>query len=1028
MTQPIKILFVLLAAAALAAAAWVALANSGGHEYGTDDPAAEERAVDNPAELDPANELARPEGQESERVAAEKDKGAPSASVAPSKPTLALSVQGRVIDRAGAPVPDATVLAHLGRSVPGRQARNWWSIKFRLRPAGKPTTTAKDGTFSFEVEAFARSRIEVAATHERFAPSLVAKDWTTAQGTLKLDDLVLDTGALVRGRVLSDRGAPLAGAMILYRTHDWPRNARFNNLLAPVHTDEHGNFEQRHVPPGRFVFEARFTKYIPAQSERLVSKHGNRLDAGTITLALGCGVAGRLLDLEGNPIANATVTGSVSRSAEGDKLKSRFQDLKTLSKATRSTAAQSEERRALMRTFRANRKIRRSAKSDTQGHFSLDGLPNAALSLLAQHEQFIDETLQPVLATPGATQTVEIRMHRRLTANGTVVNSVSGMPVERFGIRARRIGRTPTRNAQQAAIAQAKAVERRIVRERLMQKKNLDRAAKLAKAKAKMNASQRKKLDAELQQREQRNARSQARRAQRKANRNVASTNRNIARQTRAAYLQQRLGPTGRPAGRVPAPSKHPSGMFSLANLVPGKYVFDVGGPGYTKQAAGPFMLERGQSVPPVTIHLEPGIDLAGEVVSRSDGSPITNASVELFIPPFKLAPKLSDPLMQAIQPQSPGMRIESVKTDGKGRFRLAPQRAGLFNLIVKAEGFSTWRKDGFNVGPAQHMQGLRFTLGAGGRVWGKVLNLEKDDEVQVVLASTKGTRRFIDVDKGAATFEARGLEPGNWFVRLHHKRRPGGMLRKAAEAFFQPGASTPDIVLTEGSDVQFNIDATQEQLGTIEGTVTWNNKPGQGFEVSLVPEPGTIPDSALADPRGKNFARRLLSGILRKNTNREGKFKIEVVPPGRYTLKVKRSARSNRNKSSRNRSITHQQHVIITKDRPVRLHIAVYTGNLQLTAVHKVTKKPVRLRVMLADPVEAAGKEPKAWGNLPSHVRADLRGGRAMLRDMKAGEYVWYSYGSGMKGASGRLFVSSGTTNKHTFEAEPRAKSTGGR
>src|SRR5262249_50760192 len=118
--------------------------------------------------------------------------------------------------------------------------------------------------------------------------------------------IMLAPGAAVRGRVVGDRGIPVAGARVLFavagefRAHADPR-------LDGVTTGADGAFRFAALPAGSFRFIANHGDHAPGTSA-LIALDGRTEKSGiTITLAAGAGVRGKVVDTAKRPGSGARV-------------------------------------------------------------------------------------------------------------------------------------------------------------------------------------------------------------------------------------------------------------------------------------------------------------------------------------------------------------------------------------------------------------------------------------------------------------------------------------------------------------------------------------------------------------------------------------------------------------------------------------------------------------------------------------------------------------------------------------------------
>lgn len=117
-------------------------------------------------------------------------------------------------------------------------------------------------------------------------------------------EFALDPAVHVRGRVVDERGEPIAGAEV-WITDEEP--GRWDVTSGVSTTDARGDFEVPDAPMGRLVAHARHASHAPGEAEVGNVGPGGRRDGVEIVLAMGGIVAGRVREASGAPAAGAQV-------------------------------------------------------------------------------------------------------------------------------------------------------------------------------------------------------------------------------------------------------------------------------------------------------------------------------------------------------------------------------------------------------------------------------------------------------------------------------------------------------------------------------------------------------------------------------------------------------------------------------------------------------------------------------------------------------------------------------------------------
>ena len=117
-------------------------------------------------------------------------------------------------------------------------------------------------------------------------------------------------------------------------------------------------------------------------------------------------------------------------------------------------------------------------------------------------------------------------------------------------------------------------------------------------------------------------------------------------------------------------------GRFRLAGLAPGEKPLQARKPGYSRGSTPPMKLLKGDTIPGVTLVLEPGMAVAG-TVSDDESRRVAGASVKINRPGSMGRDK--DALM--------------AETDANGHFRIEGLGDGYHFMTVKADGYATHRQ-----------------------------------------------------------------------------------------------------------------------------------------------------------------------------------------------------------------------------------------------------------------------------------------------------------------------------------------------
>lgn len=956
------------------------------------------------------------EREELDRMAIEM--GIPELADEDAEDGAALVVRGRVVAKDQAPVPGATVRVGVRRNVRalfengGRGGRGGdadWQATFRQRDFGKQVVTGADGTFRLAGRTFTRgAAVEIAVTHDDFAPAVENRDWQPEMGELAIPDIVLGAGSLVTGLVTGPFGTPVAAATVRIELQfegrggpdgqgavpggpggpggggprgRGPDGAGLRALLPEATTDHAGRFAFTHVPAGAAVFSATAPRHVDGRSARTQLEDGLRVDVGEVKLGPGAELTGIVLDEHDAPIANATVTASLFREpgandSANDNVRGRG-DGEGAGRRGRGGPPGVNE------FGRGGGRQTATTHTDQKGRFLLDRVPAAELSIAVRHERFVDVKQEPI--DPRQQPRVELRMTHRPAVVGTVVDAATGEPVELFGIRWRREPGDEFRRGAQMLGGR--------LQEMLADPARAEEAQRFQDLATQFETQLRRVQD--------------DRRA--------------------------RLGGAGIVPGSTPKPTTHAKGSFRLEDIEPGEFVLDVDAPGYVKIASGPFQVGTEAVSAPLVVRLERGSALHGKVVASHTGQTVAGARVTLALPEVQNADfgaiEGLGGMMRGTRGQGGGLGggggpfggrggrevLAQARTDRDGRFELPTLRAGTYSLTIRAEGFPEFRDPELLIGTNTAETVLRIDPGA--HLFGTVIGLEPGTRATLELSHIENRdRRTVRVDQETHEYSVEGLAAGGWTIQIVGEGDRGSFRQRLGALLGVNNGAAPDVVVAAGSEQRHDIDASMAQPAVVEGQVFRNGSPGSGLEVRLVAETAGVATEATESPFGRMG--RGGGRMLRANVGgSDGRYRIDSVPPGAYRLEVwergggggGRGQGGGGGPRMRSDKALSQMSIEVRKGQSTTFNLTVATGLVHLAVNRSDGTAINRVTVSFALAGEAGELPPDQWSKLPSFRSVSVRGGDVDLGEIPAGTWSYSVTTNGAQPLRGTLSVSAG-------------------
>jgi protocatechuate 3,4-dioxygenase beta subunit len=898
---------------------------------------------------------------------------------------IEIGLRGRVVDTGGAPIAGAEVIIAVGRGggPGGRGGRQG-------NRTAEPVLTGDDGVFRQLGRVARDATIDIRVSHPSFARASVEREIEPGEGgRVDVGDIVLLVGGMLRGRITAPGGNGFPGAAVTVVADGERGRGGFGgpgggggrggaDALPEAEADRGGAFAILHVPPGAYRVRATAPGQQRASSDAVEVVDGSVTDIGDLQLEPGFRITGTVFDPDGKPVPRADV-------------------------AVRATDRRGGE-------FRS--------RTDRDGKFEIDHLPDASMSLTAEHAAFL--TLELGDVRPSVAPALVLRMNRALSIRGTVVERGSRKPVTRYAVRAERVGDLPdpTRDAQRAALT----AELDRVREALRSAREAGTSADALRAQFEGMRSRFEALGQE---------------GLREAFGGRGGRDR--GRQGPAFEGGDRGGPPGRGQGRV---DEHADGRFELGGLQEGVYVVEVRSPDHIVLESAPVELRATVPSPELTLSLERGLVVRGIVVDIA-GRPVAGAEVELqAVEESESTPRegggrnggrdrgglgaLFTQLREQAGPR--GRTVARTETDRAGRFVYQTVAVGKFLVTARAEGFARARSEPFVV-QGEEGASVELRLGVLASLSGQVRGIPagREAEVHIAVTSGFGFGRGGDGGMRSVRVDARGayrvddLEPGSYLVRAYLGDRRE-LMRQEITRTLENGSIAFDVVLAAGEAKTFDPALTITLLGAVDGVVMHNGAPAAGFHVSLrAVEAGeatrAAPGGAVAfaglfggGRRGGGFGRSFDATV-----GQEGRFVVRDVPPGDYTLTVSAGGR----------------------DRG-RLHEAPVRVDTSTTTVHvRVTTGGITGRIV----PEAGGNEGELRGSVQllagvTELPQDLRGARrnavtnARIVDGKfeaervpVGQYLLVASVNGRQPTAQPVFVGAGSPTRVDVTAGPKVE-----
>ncbi len=790
-----------------------------------------------------------------------------------------LLLRGRVVNRFRAPVQDAKVWLEFGRGGPRGRGQD--------RRVPEPVRTDADGRFAFQGQTFRTLRVNLLVVHGKHAPTQFERNLGEVGSELDLGELAVNDGGELMGRVvdMSGNGIPFAEVRLQPDGDNWMRFQRDRDATLPAQqSDASGYYRFANVAAGDWRVAASAKRHENGTSESVDAAENQRTEVPDLVLGPGFELAGVVMDRLGKPIADAEVTarprtqnnrGGGGRGGRGGPFGGGGNE--------------------------------QSTRTDQDGRFFLEHLPDALLDLSAQKKGYLSASLAEL--DPEQTQPVYVTLEDGLVIRGVVTDAQTTKPVERFSVTAQYVRALPVDG-------QAEQDLRALMAQ--MREGNLDEAT-----------------------RNSLRTRMETMRQQMRGNGGPMAFGGNDAQ-----------GRGGRGA-RNARPERHTDGAFAETGLQEGVYTVRIESDAHATFRSEQVELRLGAPAPQLQIALIRGFTVAG-VVKDDKGKPLADVRVELQRAD---EPQAATPApagangAQAAAPADAAARggrggrggradfrnrldewqsgpLPRATTNAKGEFAIEHAPQGRFVVQATLRGHEEAKTEPFAL--AADVAGISLSMLRRGSLSGSIHGATKAEleQVRVVAAPVgdgadvgalfRSGNLFASVSPDG-TYRFEELKAGDYAVRAFL----GSSMRDLV-AQYQRGEMVADVRIENGEAAMLDVAILPPQTGTVRGSVLHNGSPADGFQVTLQLQSEGGGDAApAAGAFGGRGGRGGMGGIGLRNTynarvDNQGRFSIDEVQPGTYALTVSASRRS---------GTLHKETVVLAVQGAVDVAISVATS-----------------------------------------------------------------------------------------------------
>lgn len=162
----------------------------------------------------------------------------------------------------------------------------------------------------------------------------------------------------------------------------------------------------------------------------------------------------------------------------------------------------------------------------------------------------------------------------------------------------------------------------------------------------------------------------------------------------------------------------HPNGEFCMTGIPAGPFVIEASAPGFAPSFSAPVTVTQGQNPPPTAVRLTKGGTISGRIVDAA-GKPVARARITTHDKDW-----MDDDFNKMLGDSYPSDVTQvDVRCGEDGRFALKGMRPEMYQMVVRAPGYTRWSRMDILVTEDQVTDLGDISLAAGGTIRGTLLD-----------------------------------------------------------------------------------------------------------------------------------------------------------------------------------------------------------------------------------------------------------------------------------------------------------------